>query len=314
MIINEPLYSDVCMFPWEKALFQTRSVKRLKYLAHYGAGSLVSPVTHSRFEHTVGVWKLTAWFFHEDRALRAAAILHDIGHLPFSHAVERTLGYNHHELTKKLIQSEEICTILRDNKIRVEDVVACLNQENGLTGTRDIIGLDHVDSFFRDMYMMGGLDRLPKEVLPFMKCTKAGVEADETTCSFIMDCMVNDHQLFLSPLLLAADQLLAKAVHHICETYNDASIHLLTDDELLSVLKQSQIKEVEELLDVLLYRTETLSFSETLIGEGLLLNVKKIYNKAPIYNGKSYVETNDGTMKIRQLQKLEKTYTVKWKR
>lgn len=162
------------------------------------------------------------------------------------------------------------------------------------------------------MYMMGDVDRLPKEILPFMNCTRAGVEADETTCSFIMNCILSDHQLFLSPLLLAADQLLAKAVHRYCKHHNDVSISLLTDDELLSVLKRSQIKEVEELLDVLLYQTENLSFSETLTGEGLLLNVQKIYNKAPLYNGKSYVETKDGAEKIRQLQQLERTYSAEW--
>lgn len=52
-----------------------------------------------------------------DNLARAAAILHDIGHLPFSHSVERTLGFNHHELTEKYVKDWEIESIL--NKINL---------------------------------------------------------------------------------------------------------------------------------------------------------------------------------------------------
>nr|WP_090891453.1 HD domain-containing protein [Evansella caseinilytica] len=101
--ITEPLYPNVSSFAWEEQLFNTRYLRRLKHLAHFCAGSLITPVVHSRFEHTVGVWKLAAYYFPNDKLVRAAAILHDIGHLPFSHAVEKTLGYNHHQLTEKYI-------------------------------------------------------------------------------------------------------------------------------------------------------------------------------------------------------------------
>jgi HD superfamily phosphohydrolase len=46
--------------------------------------------------------------------LRMAALCHDVGHLPFSHAAERELlpdDYDHERLTKELIHSEEMQTI-----------------------------------------------------------------------------------------------------------------------------------------------------------------------------------------------------------
>lgn len=113
-MIEESLYPIMDMHDWEKELFLTKSVRRLKHLAHFGARSYISPVVHTRFEHTVGVWKLAAHFFPEDSLIRAAAILHDIGHVPFSHSVERALGYNHHELTNQLIQEEAISNLLQD--------------------------------------------------------------------------------------------------------------------------------------------------------------------------------------------------------
>jgi uncharacterized protein len=48
------------------------------------------------------------------RALRMAALCHDIGHLPFSHAAEAELlpnGWDHEKLTRELILSEEMQTI-----------------------------------------------------------------------------------------------------------------------------------------------------------------------------------------------------------
>lgn len=56
--LNEPLYPNIKMTDVELELFQSSYLRRLKYLAHFGAASLVSPVVHSRFEHTLGVLKL----------------------------------------------------------------------------------------------------------------------------------------------------------------------------------------------------------------------------------------------------------------
>ncbi len=46
-----------------------------------------------------------------------AALCHDVGHLPFSHAAEKELlpdGYDHERLTKEIIQSDEMVQIWDD--------------------------------------------------------------------------------------------------------------------------------------------------------------------------------------------------------
>ena len=71
---------------------------------------------HSRFTHSLGVLHvLTRVLDHlaerhaitrEDRlAVRAAALLHDIGHGPFSHVMEKVLGFHHEEWTVRAILS-----------------------------------------------------------------------------------------------------------------------------------------------------------------------------------------------------------------
>ncbi|GIN72844.1 hypothetical protein J14TS2_33190 [Bacillus sp. J14TS2] len=186
VLLHEPLYPFVEPHPWEVELFNTVKVRRLKQLAHFGAGSIVSSVVHSRFEHAVGVWKLAAIFFPDDVLLRGAAILHDIGHLPFSHSLEKILGFNHHHLTEQFIQEEEISDILREIGINPFEIIDYLNKPSVLTGKEDILGIDHLDSFFRDTYMAGECKYLPKDMLSKIHCTPKGIETDEVTGLYLL--------------------------------------------------------------------------------------------------------------------------------
>jgi HD superfamily phosphohydrolase len=195
-IINEPLYPLIQPHKWEIELFNSNPVRRLKQLAHFGAGSIVSSVVHTRFEHTVGVWKLAAYFFPDDVLLRVAAILHDVGHLPFSHSVERTLGFNHHHITKQLIQEEEISSILNKARIIPSEIIDFLNKPSVLTGKTNILGIDHLDSFLRDTYMAGEIELLPKNLLSKIRCTSKGIETDKDTGLYLLKLIKKDHALF----------------------------------------------------------------------------------------------------------------------
>ena len=154
-LISEPLNPYIEPNELEIKLIQSQPIRRLKHLAHFGAGSLVSPVVHSRFEHMIGVWKLTAYYFPENIELRVAALLHDIGHLPFSHAVENTLNFDHHKLTEQYILEDEISSILQQFNIDPHRIIDILNEPSVITGKGEILGFDHLDSFFRDTYMAG---------------------------------------------------------------------------------------------------------------------------------------------------------------
>jgi len=56
--------------------------------------------------------------------VRMAALCHDIGHLPFSHAAEKELlpsGWTHERLTAALVRSEDMCKICGEMKIQCEE-------------------------------------------------------------------------------------------------------------------------------------------------------------------------------------------------
>ncbi len=110
-VIRDPLWDNIRLDRPFAALVDTPTVQRLRYVRQLGHAFLVYPgATHSRFEHALGTFHLchtalTALdereelegISDEDRlAVRVAALLHDIGHYPFSHALEEA-GFPHHE-------------------------------------------------------------------------------------------------------------------------------------------------------------------------------------------------------------------------
>ncbi len=113
---------------------QTRPFQRLRRIKQLGFSDLVYPgATHSRFAHSVGVFhtarllvklirqQLGEQQFRQSKAqiALAAALLHDVGHGPFSHAFEhigRRHGLrfaNHERHSEALIRESEISTVLK---------------------------------------------------------------------------------------------------------------------------------------------------------------------------------------------------------
>jgi len=127
-ILRDPLWNNIRLDPLALALLETPVVQRLRYVRQLGLAFLVYPgATHSRFEHALGAWHLAGValrLLEERNALegidaraqqivRAAALLHDVGHYPFSHALEE-IGVTHHEqVAHPLITSGPVADVLR---------------------------------------------------------------------------------------------------------------------------------------------------------------------------------------------------------
>ena len=110
-VIRDPLWDNIRLDEAAMAVIDAAVVQRLRYVRQLGHAFLVYPgATHSRFEHALGTYHLTkqALTILEERgelegispedhlATRLAALLHDIGHYPFSHSLEEA-GLPHHE-------------------------------------------------------------------------------------------------------------------------------------------------------------------------------------------------------------------------
>lgn len=131
-LFRDPLY-DYIQIDKEKSwlldLIDTPELQRLRYISQLGMSHVTYPgSTHSRFSHSLGVLHLMqqcishlkqgyAEYFKQmdEEALLAAALLHDIGHGPFSHATEGIFGDVDHE--------ERALNIIKDSQSNIKEVL-----------------------------------------------------------------------------------------------------------------------------------------------------------------------------------------------
>lgn len=129
--IRDTLYDRMPLSKPEIAILGTRPFLRLERIQQLGFVSRIWPgARHTRYEHSLGVFHLARLALEHLRAqpngtpisdtdartLAAAALLHDVGHYPFSHAIEE-LGapvLSHETVGSRIIAETEIADILRD--------------------------------------------------------------------------------------------------------------------------------------------------------------------------------------------------------
>ncbi len=185
--IRDSLY-DLIPLPVEASrILETSAFLRLDGIQQLGFVSRIWPgARHTRFEHSLGVmhlmWEALDRLTNIDPVINdesartgiAAALLHDIGHYPFSHAIEE-LGppvLSHEQVGRNVILSGEIASILRDqwqvDPMRVANLVESSGQQLGstdqlirqlLSGALDVDKLDYLPRDARACHVpYGGVD------------------------------------------------------------------------------------------------------------------------------------------------------------
>ena len=129
--ITDPIHKYIPITDLEKKLIDTEFFQRLRKIRQLAGAHLVYPsAQHTRFEHSIGAMHLAGLAAEsllnkgyitckEDvESLRIAALLHDIGHGPFSHLFEEVLRekesnkINHEIIGKRIIKETIIIDIL----------------------------------------------------------------------------------------------------------------------------------------------------------------------------------------------------------
>ena len=174
-VLRDPLWNNIRVDGPFLRLVDAAPFQRLRYVRQLGLAHLVYPgATHSRFEHALGAYHLTGLTVRalEDdgqlgdvpaldrRLVVAAALLHDIGHYPFSHALEEIGVAHHEEVAGPLLCQGPIATVLRaefapDAPERVLALVRGTS-DSPLQGLiSGSIDLDKTDYLKRDALMCG---------------------------------------------------------------------------------------------------------------------------------------------------------------
>jgi len=198
--IRDPIHNFIRINSEERKVLDSAPFQRLRHIHQLALTYLLYPgATHKRFEHSLGVMELAGRVYDEvtdpdnlieasvqelvprkeeleygywRRVLRMAALCHDLGHLPFSHAAEKDLlpdGWNHERLTLEIIRNEEMRRIWNEMKINPEDVAKLAfgpknykeKEYSDLEAilseiiVGDAFGVDRIDYLLRDSHHIG---------------------------------------------------------------------------------------------------------------------------------------------------------------
>ncbi len=172
-ILRDPVWNNIRVDELTLALLDTDVFQRLRYVRQLGWTYLVYPgATHTRFEHALGTHHLARRTLallceaehsideNEQAIVRSAALLHDVGHYPFSHALEEIGALHHEDVARPLITEGRVASLLTsalgaDAPRLVSELIAGRSAsplQGLISGSLD---LDKIEYLKRDAFMCG---------------------------------------------------------------------------------------------------------------------------------------------------------------
>ncbi len=269
-IINDPVYGFITVDqPLIFDIISHRSYQRLRRIHQMALAYLVFPgAVHTRLHHSLGAYHLMCQAVNELRskganitideeiAVKAAILLHDIGHGPFSHALENILipGVHHEELSLQIMHemNEQLNGVLNlaikifTNKYHKP----FLHQL--ISGQLDV---DRMDYLTRDSFFTGvsegviGYDRILKMLAVQngqLMIEEKGIYSVE---KFLVARRQMYWQVYLHKTVLASEKMLIKIMQRAKEIYNKTDIPLNIYSALDFFLKEFEGTMTKEALE-----------------------------------------------------------------
>lgn len=227
-------------------LIGTAEFQRLRRIRQLGTTYLTfHGAEHSRFTHSMGVYEIVRriiddvfkgrpeWNDDERMVSLCAALLHDLGHGPFSHSFEKVFHLDHEDYTRAIITGDtEVNRVLRgmgdDFPKKVAEVIAkTYSNKQVVSLISSQIDADRMDYLQRDAYYTGvsyghfDMERIlrvmrPREDQVVIK--QSGMHAVE---DYIMSRYQMYWQVYFHPVTRSAEVILTKILHRAKHLYLD---------------------------------------------------------------------------------------------
>lgn len=167
IVLRDPIHGSIPLPSWAVPVLDHGVMQRLRRIQQLGTAHLVYPgAHHRRFEHSVGAQHLAGRLAirlgldgAQADTVRAAALLHDVGHGPFSHAFDELLrehGRRHEEISVDLVRWGPLADLLRQgglDPVAVSDAILGRGPVASLVS--GAIDADRMDYLLRDAHYTG---------------------------------------------------------------------------------------------------------------------------------------------------------------
>jgi len=234
--IKDPIYGYVAITELEKTVIDTRVVQRLRRLRQLAGAEFVYPgANHTRFEHSLGAMHLAGLLGEkisgkeeEIQAFRLAALLHDVGHGPFSHIFEHILSRcnrTHEDITTWLIEKSELADVLKAAGIDAREMgllaVGKLESKDKSYFNqviRSSVDVDKLDYIVRDSFHTGaeygGVDvfRLIYTIEPFQGNLAVNTTALSTLEGLLIARVLSFRSIYYHRVCRAVQLMLGEAL------------------------------------------------------------------------------------------------------
>jgi HD superfamily phosphohydrolase len=321
-VLWEPLWRiRTELRPVEHALLACQPLRRLHFVRHGGGSALTTHHTHSRLQHTLGVFALVAHFCQDDDALRTAALLHDVGHAPFSHALEQLDGIDHHRWTVETIVSLPIADILARHDLDPQAVVACVDGEpaNILKNRDGILHADHLDSWIRSAQAGGILPQAAPEILDRLYMAGPHLTTDVETAEMLVELIVAEARFHCSMANMGPNTMLARLVRRLLDTGALAADDLATMVDTEVEQRLFEAPATKEEARRLWYRPQTVGVrrltGDEVVPGAHVVHVDHLYLATPMVDGQTVVQVSSRAAELLgSARQLLGTYAVYWTR
>lgn len=287
--IKDPVHGYIEVPAEILPLVDSPALQRLHHIRQLGFAYLVYPgANHTRFEHSLGAMHLASLLCRhlgfgtaETRTICCAALLHDIGHGPYSHASERLMQeytrFSHDDIREQL-KEPVLAKHLEKNSISPDEVAALISGSHRYAGIiHGDLDVDRMDYLLRDAHYTGA----PYGNFDAERLTKSLAIVSDTL-------VLNDSGISAAESLLIARTLMGPSVyyHHACR---------IAEEMFLLACRSHFRKDIDAVREFLtmddVTATALLLNSDEEITRDLInrIRTRNLYKRA-VYAGKELVD------------------------
>ena len=216
--------------------------QRLRYVGQMGLAHIVYPsATHSRFSHSLGTYHITTRATSSLPTL-AYALLHDIGHGPFSHLLEHALRHHGHNFDHEERMVDLLPDVLTDSVLTPRDVLS--SPENPLVFGG--VGADRLDYISRDPYFagisVGGIawDRIIRNVSVSDSQLLVRYKILPNVEHVFVSRFILGDALCFHKTVLIANQMFVRGIGDLLDYYSPKELVEMDDVGLISAFRKTE--------------------------------------------------------------------------
>ncbi len=265
-VINDPVHGFISIENESLlSIIDSAPFQRLRRIRQMGVADYVYPgAEHTRFLHSLGAYHLIKKAFavlrskgvsyteEEYLSAQVAILLHDVGHFPYSHALENSVLLDvHHESMSRAIMKQ--LNQEMDNRLSVAiDIFenrypkAWIHQL--ISGHIDVDRMDYLvrDSFFSGVAEgMVGLDRLLQMIDVVEDQLVLEEKAIFSIDKFLIARRIMYSQVYTHKTVLGAEKLLHNILRRAQEVYHRGELQFITEDLDFFYLKKQSKQDLE---------------------------------------------------------------------